>query len=227
MSELWLLDLYCGAGGCTAGYQRAGFKVLGVDRAPQPRYCGDAFVQADALEYLDSLTWLELVRLVGIHASPPCQAFTKAQNARGQAHRHFDLIDRTRRSLEDTGLPYVLENVPGAPLRRDVMLCGTQFGLEAGGFELRRHRIFEMNWPLGTLVAPCMHRLPSAPIFGHGAGRDFYERYGPCPIETRRAVMGIGWMNRDELGEAVPPAFTQFIGGRLQAHLEARLVVAP
>src|SRR4051794_5410435 len=157
MSRPRLLDLFCGAGGAARGYQRAGFHVVGVDNRPQPRYAGDEFVQADALE------WDDFDGFDAVHASPPCQLW--AEGSRWHGNSHPDLITPLRPLLEQSGLPYIIENVPEAPLRRDVVLCGTQFGLQAEGFEVRRHRAFELNWPLGTLVPPCQHQLPSMPIF--------------------------------------------------------------
>jgi DNA (cytosine-5)-methyltransferase 1 len=214
-----LLDLFCGAGGAAVGYHRAGFEVIGVDNRPQLNY-PFPFVLGDALEYL---------RLRGaagfdaIHASPPCQRWTRMQSARGNAHLHPDLVTPLRPLLAAAELPYVIENVVGAPLRRDVVLCGTQFGLAADGFELRRHRVFELSWPFGSLVPPCSHVLPAMPVFGHNPSADFYARHGRgVSIDTKRRGMGIGWMNREELREAIPPAYTELIGWQLRQHLETR-----
>src|SRR5262245_32328515 len=141
-----LLDLFCGAGGAAVGYDRAGFQVVGVDIAPQPNY-PFTFGEADALEYLK---WIVLPSLgarkfAAIHASPPCQRWsTKTRNP----ERHPDLIEPVRVLLESTGLPYVIENVPDAPLRDPVQLCGSSFGLG-----VQRHRSFETNFPL--LVPDC------------------------------------------------------------------------
>src|ERR1700722_10533336 len=129
------LDLYCGAGGATRGLQLAGFRVTGVDNAPQPHYCGDAFIQADAL----TLT-LELLRGFDLlWSSPPCQAHTVLRNVHN-AHKHEDLIERTRELLIASGRPYVIENVVGAPLHNPITLCGTSFGLQTScGARLQRH----------------------------------------------------------------------------------------
>lgn len=216
-----LLDLFCGGGGASMGYYRAGFEIVGVDIAPQPNYPFD-FIQADALDYLAVLGGYDDAPTLyhAIHASPPCQRWTIAQNARQRADQHPDLIAPLRPLLESTGLPYVIENVPGAPLRSDLVLCGTSFGLEAGGFEVRRHRIFESNVELG-LSYPCQHRLPAMPIFGHNPNGDFYKRYGGgVSAELRKQSMGCEWMNRNELAEAIPPAFTEFIGTQLMAYLK-------
>src|SRR5690348_3701176 len=134
-----LLDLFCGAGGCAAGYQDAGFYVVGVDKEPQPNYCGDVFIQTDALEILAE--W-HFDAFDAIHASPPCQRYSLAQNASKNADAHPDLVEPVREALQATGLPYVIENVPGAPLLDPITLCGKSFGLN-----VKRHRLFETNWP--------------------------------------------------------------------------------
>jgi Site-specific DNA methylase len=217
-----LLDLFCGAGGAAMGYHRAGFEVVGVDIAPQPRYPFE-FCHADAFEFFEYLldagfeNWWDFD---AIHASPPCQRW--AASAHYQGNDHPDLVTPLRVWLDDTHLPYVIENVPRAPLRQDVVLCGTQFGLEADGFEVRRHRIFEVNWPFGSLTPPCQHQLPAMPVFGHTPNADFYKRHGFAPgADAKRQAMGIDWMNRNELAEAIPPAFTEFVGAQLLAHLES------
>lgn len=127
-----LLDAFCGAGGCTKGYQRAGFHVVGVDVRPQARYCGDGFIQGDALEFIASHGH----EFDAIHASPPCQAHSALRNM-WNAQKHPDLIPQTRTLLQTVGLPFVIENVPGAPLENAplwgawrLMLCGTMFDLQ-------------------------------------------------------------------------------------------------
>jgi DNA (cytosine-5)-methyltransferase 1 len=212
-----LLDLFSGAGGAAVGYARAGFAITGVDLAPQPRYPFE-FLQADALAWLDARVESVVRRFDVIHASPPCQRWTRAQNARGRADEHADLIAPLRVLLIATGLPYVIENVPEAPLRADLTLCGTSFGLRLRGFEVRRHRIFESNVDLGP-SPPCRHEVAAMPIFGHSENADFRRRFGIVPLERRRAGLGCEWMSREELREAIPPAFTEWIGGVLQARL--------
>lgn len=156
------LDLYCGAGGITKGLQRAGFHVTGVDIKPQKRYVGDVFHQADALTFpIDGYDC--------IFASPPCQKHT-ALKSMHNAKEHEDLIPATRERLMASGVPYVIENVPGAPLARgSVMLCGTMFGLGTGDAELRRHRWFECSHTL--LVPECQHGSRVIGVYG-GNGRD-------------------------------------------------------
>lgn len=219
-----LLDLFCGAGGAAMGYHRAGFEVVGVDIAPQPNYPFE-FVQGDALYVLGEMpTWTSR-RFDAIHASPPCQSYTSLKSVR-QEYDYPDLLEPTRELLEQTGLPYVIENVPGSPIRGTLMLCGSSFGLETNGYYLRRHRYFETNWDLGTLVPPCDHRgRPAILVAGHtsmttvkpsGAARSYQGNN-----EERAEAMGVDWMTRDEIAEAIPPAYTEFIGEQLMAHLRA------
>ncbi len=206
------LDLFCGAGGCTRGYQMAGFEMDGVDIKPQPRYVGGRFFQADALEFVAEHGH----EYDFIHASPPCQAFTRAQNATGRAHLHPNLVPPTRAALCSTGLPYVIENVVGAPLENAVVLCGLSFGLR-----VKRHRLFESNMLI--LAPPCpSHKVDYYVIFGHEVRN---RRHGSAAgrknsIAKGREAMGIDWMTRAELSEAIPPAYTFHIGEQLRLHLE-------
>jgi DNA (cytosine-5)-methyltransferase 1 len=216
-----LLDLFCGAGGAAMGYHRAGFDVVGVDIRPQPNYPFE-FHQADALLFIEALlgpAWggWELGEFDTTHASPPCQRWATF-NRDDHKERHPDLITPLRPLLEATGLPYVIENVPRAPLRRDLILCGTTLGLEANGKELRRHRVFESN-VLMPLVSPCHHRLPPIWAAGHSPNTDYRRMYGDCSTEERRQAMGTPWMTREELREAIPPAYTELIGHQLMQHL--------
>jgi DNA (cytosine-5)-methyltransferase 1 len=204
-----LLDLFCGAGGAAVGYRRAGFDVVGVDIAPQPRYPFE-FHQGDALHYLAE-HWAEFD---AIHASPPCQRFSAMSTCRpGLADEYPDLIAATRGLSALTGLPYVLENVPGSPLRPDATLCGHMFGLK-----LYRHRIFESNAPIAQPEHP-EHVTPGSKA-GHWRPGQIISVSGHCsPISLARAAMGIDWMRRSELVESIPPAFTEHIGGALLAHI--------
>lgn len=211
-----LLDLFCGAGGAGAGYRSAGFDVVGVDLAPQPRYPFH-FVQADALAFLSSA---DLSNFDAIHASPPCQRYSRARSIQGNEDIHPDLVGPTREALQATGLPYVIENVVGAPLHDPVTVCGTAFALRHDGFELRRHRLFESNVPLVGTV--CRHELPAAPVFGHGAGANFRRRHGRgFESSDKAAIMGISWATRDEVSEAIPPVFAAYIGAQVLAFLFA------
>jgi len=180
------------------GYSRAGFEVVGVDISPQPRYPFE-FVQMDALEWDD---WA----FDAIHASPPCQHYANVTRWKGNQDEHPDLIARTRELLEETGLPWVMENVRTEELRADFMLCGTAFGLP-----FRRHRHFETNWSGFQMNVSCHHR-PSDYSFDHGAKQ---------PESVYRDAMGCEWMTVQESREAIPPAYTEFIGTQLLAHLAA------
>jgi DNA (cytosine-5)-methyltransferase 1 len=166
------LDLFSGAGGAARGLQLAGFHVTGVDIRPQPRYAGDVFIHGDALEVsLDGYDF--------IHASPPCQAHT-AMKTMPDAKEHPDLIPATRSRLVASGLPYVIENVVGAPLISPILLCGTMFDLGCKDAELRRHRLFECSFPM--LVPQCQHGRRAAAI----------GVYGGHLRNRRRRTMGAG-----------------------------------
>lgn len=237
-----LLDLFCGAGGCAEGYRRAGFTdIVGVDLHPQPRYPFD-FVRADAVMFLRCLIeadaigdanatgGLWLSDFDAVHASPPCQVHSAARRIGNAKPGHKDYLPQTRHALTECGKPWVIENVPGAPLVNPTVLCGTQFGLR-----LRRHRLFESNVPLIPLAAPCRHATGDMTVFGHAvqecgtrgpsyldaAGRTHYRPLRR-PLEAGRAAMGINWMNRTELSQAIPPDYTEFIGRQLIACILAR-----
>ena len=226
MSKPKLLDLFCGAGGCTKGYQQSGFWVRGVDMKPQPHYIGEEFIQADALEYLESLiTNGEIKQFAAIHASPPCQAYMIARN--NGCHKDAPrLIDPARELLLRTGLPYVVENVAKSPLADHslfgtnmIVLCGASFGLRSGKFDLARHRKFKTNWPIVNL--PCNHRPGfTIGVYGNGTNRWHREKFGRCITDAeKREAMNIDWMSRKELTQAIPPAYTEFIGTQLRNFL--------
>ena len=217
------LDLFCGAGGASMGLYRAGFDVVGVDHRPQPRY-PFRFIQADALNPPVDLAQFDL-----IWASPPCQAHTSLKTM-WNAKEHSDLIPRTRELLIASDRPYVIENVPGAAtLRGWVRLCGTSFGLGCAGAELRRHRFFEPSFPM--LGPPCRHgAADTIGVYGghqrnrrratigiHGEGcRDSRRKHdkgvADFTVADGRKAMGIDWMTLAELCEAIPPAYSEFIG---------------
>lgn len=205
MSAPKLLDLFCCQGAASEGYRRAGFDVTGVDIDPQPRY-PFRFHQTDALKFL-----LEHHdEFDAFHASPPCQAFTNAQKIRG--NEHADFIAATRSAFELIGKPYVIENVPGAPVRADLELCGTTFGLHT-----YRHRLFESNVPL---VQP-EHREHTAPTVKMGRAvteGDWYHAVGNFSgVDYIRRDLGVPWMTRDGIRECIPPAYTGHIGEQLMA----------
>jgi DNA (cytosine-5)-methyltransferase 1 len=194
------------------GYARAGFDVTGIDLHPQPHY-QFRFIQGDALQ-------ADLAGYDAIHASPPCQRFSVTQSIRQQEERSYpDLVAATRSYLATAGVPTVMENVITAPMRRDLVLCGTQFGLtvltRTGRRELRRHRAFELgSWWTGELPPPCNHRYPSISVAGHGGGSLPHQAHWGM-LGERRAVMQMDWCERDELAEAIPPAYTEWIGKQL------------
>ena len=216
-----LLDLFCGAGGCSVGYHRAGFDVVGVDNRPMPRYPFE-FHQADAMTYpLDGFD--------AIHASPPCQGYSAANNIHGRTD-HPLLIAAIRDRLIAAGAPYAIENVEGAAAHMDhpVTVCGLALGLN-----VRRHRLFECSFP--AMVPPCSgHERDYLIVFGGGAARTRAHQTGRTakggPIihrgtaswEASCEAMGIDWMRRPELSEAIPPAYTEHIGGYLMAEVQAR-----
>lgn len=203
MDKPRLLDLFCGAGGATKGYQRAGFYVVGVDIKPQPHYCGDEFYQADALGF-------PLEGYDAYHASPPCQYYSMMQNIHKNRDKHNNLIPPTRERLMGNGKPFVIENVYKSPLKGQLMLCGTMFGLP-----LRAHRFFETNFYI-PLFAPavCDHRN----IYDHYHGGE--EHRGEK--QKLAAAKDIYWMKgnyRKEIRQAIPPAYTEYIGKYLMEYI--------
>jgi DNA (cytosine-5)-methyltransferase 1 len=206
-----LLDLFCGGGGASLGYYLAGFDVVGVDIKAQPRY-PFAFFQADALEFAALYGY----RFDAIHASPPCQAYSRLA-ARHPEQDYPDLIEPTRAVLLEADVPYVIENVPEAPLRDPVTVCGSHFSLGTDNYQLRRHRAFESNWPM--LGRYCMHDdRETISVAGH-AGRA--GRNGSGTSAERREAMGIPWLPGDALSEAIPPTYAMFIGLQLIEHIRA------
>lgn len=198
-----LLDLFCCQGGASHGYAQVGFEVVGVDINSQTRYPYE-FVQADALEYVAAHGH----EFDAIHASPPCQAYTTAQRLQG--NRHPDFIDPLRHLLVASRKPYVIENVPGAPLIAPALLCGAMFGIST-----YRHRLFETNWLLDTPDHP-KHEARTAKMGRPVQEGEFMHIVGNFSgVERAREVMSMPWANRDGLREAIPPVFTRFIGAQL------------
>ena len=253
-----LLDLFCCQGGAAEGYYKAGFdgfNIVGVDNKPQPKYPFE-FVQADAIEYL-----LEHGHeFDAIHASPPCQVHCALKSMPNFRHaEHEDLIPQTREALLRVGKPYVMENVPGAPLQTPIILCGSMFGLQTTcGAKLRRHRKFEANWPLvcdlvcdhtnqyaGGVIsvvgqgAPrgsrrvsitititghsCQNNIKNKTITVTGSTAQQHIERNPrrvtFSVADARIARGIDWMGIDGLSQAVPPAYTEYIGSQLIAYL--------
>ena len=214
MNKPRLLDLFCGAGGASMGYYRAGFEVEGVDIKPQPHY-PFKFYQADALEF-------PLEGYDAYHASPPCQAWCKYANVhKDLAIKYPDVIECIRGLLKASGKPYIIENVPRAPLADYIVrLCGSSFYLP-----IRRHRHFESNVPMMT--PPCNHGWQK-PQYPSSTGRKPMSRCTmeigswDIPLEQQREGMGIDWMTVEELSEAIPPKYTEYIGSHLLNLLQRR-----
>lgn len=239
MSKPRLLDLFCCAGGAGQGYADAGFDVIGVDILPRPRYPFE-FRQADVLT-LD-LAWVR--SFDAIHASPPCQAHT-AMKSMHNAKDHLDLVPETRALLQSSGRPWIMENVVGAPLEDPILLCGTMFGLGVDDAELRRHRLFETSFQI--LFHPeCQHgqrdvigvygghirnrrRVRTIGVYGEGvrdSRRKFDKGVPDFSIEQGRQAMGIDWMTTAELSQAIPPAYTKFLGEHLMHIVREERVAA-
>lgn len=196
------------------GYHRAGFEVVGVDIKPQPNYPFD-FLRYDAIEALKLTNWvmMQMSSFDVIHASPPCQTFTRAKHlrdAQGSKTQALDLLELTRQLLIATGKPYIIENVPGAPLLNPVTICGSAFGLK-----VRRHRCFESN--IALFGTTCDHRAQGRPVGVYHVMNDNIPKGGRTAktLEEGQAAMGIDWMNWNELKESIPPAYTEFLGKQL------------
>lgn len=234
MTKPRLLDAFCCEGGSTAGYQRAGFHVTGIDLKAQPRYCGDAFIQGDALEYLAE----HAREYDAVHASPPCQGYSIMRNLPWLRDKDYPLlIAPVLEILEASGTFYIVENVDGA--KRELQagwLCGGMFGLP-----FYRHRRFATNWPWMAPGHPT-HRasVQSAEVLlamNRRRGGDSYKTVGHASLADwqrgngaqKRGVgvghaagwrlaaeaMGIDWMDRDGLSQAIPPVFTEYLGRAL------------
>lgn len=204
------LDLFCGAGGASKGLADAGFDVTGFDIEPQPEY-PFRFVHADAL------TATALDRFDLIWASPPCQAFTAYKRRHNHVYPRANLIPAVRAKLRASGVPYIIENVPGAPLENPVMLCGSMFGLD-----VRRHRIFETSFPVEQLK--CQHEKQT-PRFAPATNRTNLRStvevgVWRIPLDVQHKAMGIDWMSREKLSQAIPPAYADFLARAWVRHSE-------
>lgn len=180
------------------GLARAGFEVTGVDIKSRPSY-PFRFVQADALTF--DLRGFDLV-----WASPPCQRYAQITKRHGRQAEHPDLIAPMRDRLRASGIPFILENVGGAPLQSPSVLCGSMFGLR-----VRRHRLFETSFPV--LAPTCNHEAQGRPVgvYGHSGGSSKRDGLTFGGAAEWRAAMGIDWMTRDELAQAIPPAYSEFL----------------
>jgi DNA (cytosine-5)-methyltransferase 1 len=210
---LKLLDLFCKAGGASMGYHRAGFSVTGIDIEPQKNYPFD-FIKKDAmmldLEYIKSFDI--------IHASPPCQGYI--QRNKNKETKHPKLIEPLRKALIECGKPFIIENVEGAPLQNPLMLCGTMFGLK-----ILRHRLFEV-WPEPIFFPPATCNHSGTVASGDFAGIYAFGAKGRRLSKGKRIpkaeagpdwneAMGIDWMTKNELIQAIPPSYTEYIGRHL------------
>jgi len=201
-----LLDLYCGGGGASYGYELAGWSVTGVDIYPQPKYKG-TFIQADALEYAKN----HYHAFDAIHASPPCQAYSLASmQFRVSGKQYPDLIKATRELLKTTNLPYVIENVSNAPLHNPILLCGNMFNIKT-----YRHRLFESNIKLNQPHHP-QHIIPNARMGRKPKNNEFIQYVGHFSgVKIVQEMTGLYWLGSKELSQSIPPQYTEYIGKQL------------
>lgn len=215
MANMKLLDLFCGVGGASKGYELAGFDVYGVDIKDQPRYPYD-FYKLDATQL--SIEFLQQFDF--IHASPPCQLFSSTFLLQAKQHRttvqsHLrDLLPNTRTLLQESGVPYIIENVPGAPLLSSaIMICATQFNLNVNSRQLQRHRLFEPSQTLRLKGTNCYHRGKPLGVYSRLGDKIPNGGHVVQTIQEAQTIMGIDWTNKwKEIKEAIPPAYTEYIG---------------
>jgi len=235
-----LLDAFCGEGGAGAGYDRAGFHVIGIDTAPMPRY-PFPFIRADALELISRLTRTgEIRKVAALHGSPPCHRYSTLSKVyrTDRLDTYPDLIGPAREVFAATGLPFVIENVRGAPLAGPVTLCGSHFGLtsvwpgvglpgaEGGTVKvgLRRHRLFEAHGFRLPDPGPHDHSYRVVPVYGYTNNFIFRGRgfSGESFNDLRRQMMEISWMGHEALNEAIPPAYAAYVGSYLMDAVTGR-----
>lgn len=228
-----LLDVYSGAGLAAIGYKQAGFHVTGVDIEKKSCYAGDVFLQSDALEVLADINYCR--QFDGIHASPPCQNYSQSTAMfRAKGKKYADLVQQTRLLLEKTGLPYVIENVPAAPIRADVTLHGWMFGLN-----VMRKRVFELGgwWMMQPGISKRVGSVKNGD-FVTIIGKQGYRKYKGLPknwrpsfdqgtgLKTWHYAMGIPdgyWFKDTEISEGIPPAYSKYIGEHLIIFLQKQL----
>jgi DNA (cytosine-5)-methyltransferase 1 len=220
--KLRLLDLFCCAGGAAVGYNRAGFEIVGVDIVARPSF-PFAFIQADVMKLDPEF----IASFDAIHASPPCQSYSDLAKRNGNGDDWPRLVEPVREMLVASGRPYIIENVEGAPLLNPLVLCGTMFP----GLRVIRHRLFEMNF---VVTAPPHKKHPKVHTFDKRKSHfgktnewtDFVQVTGGgnCRLAAARDAMGIDWMSKGEINEAIPPAYTELIGRQLLAQLQAEPV---
>lgn len=212
-----IADFFCGAGGAGKGLHDAGFEVVGFDNRPQPRYPFE-FHQADAMT-------VDLKSFDAVWASPPCQAFCNLnKGTHGNAESKQDLIQTVRRYLTDSGLPFIIENGPNAPLVEPMLLCGSMFEPR---IDIRRHRLFESNFAMFPPDWPCRHALYGPRFHYRHHGRThkssvvwvYGQNHAPDETPLRNKAMGIDWMKPSELTQAVPPIYAEFWGKQLLTHV--------
>jgi DNA (cytosine-5)-methyltransferase 1 len=217
-----VLDLFCGEGGASKGYADAGFNVIGVDASAKA-------LKRHPYEH-DCLDWREgLERYAGsvdlIHASPPCQHYSVAV-PNSHKDSYPDLVGPVRDALIATGIPYVIENVPGAPLCEPAELCGCMFGLgieyEGKRFAIYRRRLFEASFPIGQWEHR-PHDYPVMPVIGSSMPSWFRAKHGfNVPSHVRSLAMRTEWMTGTGTAESIPPVFTECIGTLAIGHIRAR-----
>ena len=228
------MDLFCGPGCAAEGYQNAGYECVGVDIEEQPHYPGQ-FIHADVTTAVVEGDWLyignhhmNLRSFQFIHASPPCQPYSALRSTSLPTRNHSALVPKIEALLSDTGLPWVLENVPGSPVTNPLVLCGSMFGLGAicsdGVYrQLRRHRLFSCSHLLFS-PGPCRHEGQALGVYGHGRWapvRDGRRGGYQGTSDEKRAAMGVQhWVTGHEISQGVPPAYTKYIAELLAPALE-------